>query len=187
VLGYDGRQVVVANPGIGAPFAAAVFEVLIALGCRKFVACGSAGVLKQDLERGAIVIPSSPFRDEGTSYHYRPPSRVIDIDQSVVSRPESVPRKHHVRYEVGRTWTIDAFFRETIGKIAERKAEGCLTVQMECPALVAVARFRGVASGQYLVAGDGVSGEEWHRRYLDDKVPLQEKVLWLSVEACLSL
>jgi len=28
------------------------FEELIALGCRKFVACGSGGVLKSDLKRG---------------------------------------------------------------------------------------------------------------------------------------
>jgi uridine phosphorylase len=187
VLGCDGRQVVVANPGIGAPFAAAVFEVLIALGCRKFVACGSAGVLKPELERGAIVVPNSAIRDEGTSYHYCPPSRAIDIEQSVVSKLESVLRRHHVPYEVGRTWTTDAFFRETTGKIAERKAEGCLTVEMECSALVAVARFRGVTFGQYLVAVDDVSGEEWDRRHVDDKVPLQERVFWLSVEACLSL
>jgi uridine phosphorylase len=187
VLAHDGRQVAVANPGIGAPYAAAVFEVLIALGCRKFVACGSAGVLKPELERGTIVIPKSAIRDEGTSYHYCPPSRAIDIDPSVVSRLESVLRKHDVRHEIGRTWTTDAFFRETRRKVAERKAEGCLTVDMECSAFAAVAKFRGVTFGQYLVAGDDVSGEEWDRRHVDDKVPLQERVFWLSVEACLSL
>ncbi len=187
VVGYGGRQVAVANPGIGAPYAAAVLEVLIALGCRKFVACGSAGVLKPELERGAIVIPSSAIRDEGTSYHYCPPSRAIDIDPSVVSKLESILRKHDARYEVGRTWTTDAFFRETKAKIEERKQAGCIVVEMECSALAAVAKFRGVTFGQYLVAGDDVSGEEWDRRQIEDKVPVQEKVFWLSVEACLCL
>jgi len=187
VLEYDDRHVTVAHPGIGAPFAAGTFEVLIAMGCRKFVACGSAGVLEPELERGAIVIPSSAIRDEGTSYHYCPPSRAIDVDQSVVSNLESVVRRHHVRYEVGRTWTTDAIYRETKDKIAERKQEGCLTVEMECSALVAVAKFRGVTFGQYLSAGDDVSGDEWDPRYCDDKAPFHEKVFWLSVEACLSL
>ncbi len=58
---------------------------------------------------------------------------------------------------------------------------------MECSAFAAVAKFRGVTFGQYLVAGDDVSGEEWDRRHADDKTPLEEKAFWLSVEACLSL
>jgi uridine phosphorylase len=187
VLEYDGRQVTVANPGVGAPFAAAIFEGLIALGCRKFVACGSAGVLRSELRRGAIVIPSSAVRDEGTSYHYSPPSRIIDVDLSVISKLQSVLQRHSVRYAIGRTWTTDALFRETRGKIERREREGCITVEMECSALVAVANFRGVTFGQYLAAGDDVSGSRWDPRVCDDKLPMQEKVFWLSVEACLSL
>ena len=186
-LEYEGKPVIVAHPGVGAPLVVGIFEELIALGCRKFVACGSAGVLKSELKRGAIVIPSSAVRDEGTSYHYCPPSRVIDMNIEVVRKLEAVLVKHGIKYEIGKTWTTDAFYRETKGKVAKRKSEGCLTVEMECSALIAVARFRNVVFGQYLAAGDDVSGDEWDPRYVDNKLPFQEKVFWLSVEACLSL
>ena len=43
-------DVAVVFPGIGAPIAAAILEELIALGCRRFVACGSGGVLKPELK-----------------------------------------------------------------------------------------------------------------------------------------
>ncbi|MFH1383286.1 MAG: nucleoside phosphorylase [Chloroflexota bacterium] len=184
---YGGKTCIVANPGVGAPFAAAMLEELIAMGCRKFVACGSAGVLKQELKRGAIVIPSSALRDEGTSYHYSPPSRYIEMDSKVVEKLERVLQKYHVNYEVGRTWTTDAFYRETRGKISQRKMEKCLTVEMECSALIAVAEFRNVKFGQYLAVGDDVSGEQWDPRYVGDKMTFQEKIFWLSIEACLSL
>jgi uridine phosphorylase len=186
-IDFNNQSVAVAFPGLGASFAAATLEELIALGCRKIVACGSGGVLKSDLRRGPIVIPSSAVRDEGTSYHYLPPSRAVAMDPEVVRKLEAVLQKHHVNHEIGKTWTTDAFYRETKHKISRRKEEGCLMVEMECSALLAVAKFRNVVFGQYLGAGDDVSGDEWDPRFVDDKMPFQEKIFWLSMEACLSL
>ena len=180
-------DVAVVFPGIGAPIAAAILEELIALGCRKFVACGSGGVLKPELKRGTVIIPSSAVRDEGTSYHYLPPSRTVDMDSGVVVKLEKVLQKHHINYETGKTWTTDGFYRETKKKIAERKKENCLIVEMESAAFLAVAKFRNIAFGQYLSAGDDVSGDEWDSRMVSDKMPFKEKLFWLSVEACLSL
>jgi uridine phosphorylase len=44
-LDYGGQRLAVVHPGVGASSAAARLEHMIALGCRKFVACGGAGVL----------------------------------------------------------------------------------------------------------------------------------------------
>jgi nucleoside phosphorylase len=60
-------------------------------------------------------------------------------------------------------------------------------VEMECSALMSVAKFRDVPFGQYLGAGDDVSGNEWDPRIVSDTMPFTEKLFWLSVEACLSL
>jgi uridine phosphorylase len=186
-LNFQGKTFVVVNPGIGAPLASKILEVMIGLGCRKFVACGSGGVLKTELKRGTVIIPSSAVRDEGTSYHYIAPARTIEMDPLVVSKLEAVLKKHHINYETGKTWTTDAFYRETKKKIEKRKVEGCLIVEMECSALLAVARFRNVSFGQYLGAGDDVSGDGWDPRFVNDKMPFTEKLFWLSAEACLSL
>jgi uridine phosphorylase len=184
---FEGKAVTVAFPGIGAPAAGAMMEELIALGCRKIMACGSCGVLKSELKPGALIIPSSALRDEGTSYHYWPPSRDIAMEESVVHVLEAVLQKHHIGYETGKTWTMDAFYRETRQKIARRKADGCITVEMECAALMAIARFRNVTFGQYLSAGDDISGDEWDLRFVADRMTFQEKIFRLSLEACLSL
>lgn len=133
------------------------------------------------------MLPSAAVRDEGTSYHYYPPSRSIEVEPGVVRKLESVLQRHNVRYEVGKTWTTDAIYRETPGKIDARRSEGCITVEMECAAFLAVAKFRGVTFGQYFVAGDDVSGDEWDPRRGGEGLPIQERVFWLSVEACLSL
>jgi uridine phosphorylase len=186
-LEFEGKTLVVVNPGMGAALAGGTFDELVALGCRKFVACGTAGVLKPELKRGAVIIPRSAVRDEGTSYHYCPPTREIEMDEAVVGKLEAVLKKHSIDYEIGKTWTTDGIFRETRGKVERRAREGCIAVDMECSAFIAVARFRNVAFGQYLAAGDDVSGEEWDMRYVDNAQSYHEKVFWLSVEACLTL
>lgn len=47
-----------------------------------------------------------------------------------------------IKYTVGKTWTTDAFYRETVDKIKRRKEQGCVCVDMECSANEAVSRFR---------------------------------------------
>jgi len=179
----------VAHPGLSAPFAAAVMEELIAFGCRKFVACGSAGVLDRSLASGTVVVPSAAVRDEGTSYHYLKPSREVSADPGVVQTIETTLRSRGVTHRVGKTWTTDAFYRETPKRISRRKAEGCLTVEMECAAFLAVAQFRGVTFGQLLATADDVSGDEWDTRDWNthEHVEFSDKLFWLSVEACLAL
>ena len=184
---YKDTDVIVAHPGLCAPFVAAVLEELIAFGCRKFIACGSAGVLDSGLAKGTVVVPNGAVRDEGASYHYVPPDREIGTDPGVVAVIESVLKAHAVKYRVGKTWTTDAIYRETKNRIAKRKAEGCLTVEMECAAFLAVAAFRRVQFGQLLATGDDVSREEWDPRRTEEDTSFPERLFWLSVEACIKL
>ncbi|MFC1920899.1 nucleoside phosphorylase [Chloroflexota bacterium] len=187
-LHHDGKDITVVFPtACGAPLAAVFMEQLIGFGCRKFIACGSAGVLNSELGKDEIIIPNGAVRDEGTSYHYLPPSRTIEADSTVLRKLEAVLQKHHITYETGLTWTTDAPFRETKTKIARRNAEGCLTVEMEYASFLAVAIFRNVKFGQYLLVGDDVSGDEWDHRNWADTSPAHDKLFWLSVEACLTL
>lgn len=188
-MDHGGAPITVMHPGITAPFVAAVMDELIAMGCRTFVACGSAGVLDSGLHRGVVVVPGSAVRDEGTSYHYVAPSREIAADPAVVEAIAATLRRHRVEFQVGKTWTTDGLYRETRTRIARRKAEGCLTVEMECAAFLAVAQFRGVRFGQLLATGDDVSGQEWDRRdYGTEKhVEFSDRLFWLAVEACLAL
>jgi len=183
----EGKRCAVIHPGIGAPFAAALLEYVIALGCRKFIACGSAGVLDEAIAVGHIVVPSSAVRDEGTSYHYLPPGREVNPSPEGLAAIEKVLTAHGRDYVVAKTWTTDAFYRETPGRIARRRSEGCLTVEMEASALFAVAEFRGLVLAQMLYGGDDVSSNEWDPRGRDSRASVRKDLFQLAVEACLAL
>ncbi len=64
---------------IGGPAANGLMEEVIGLGARRFLFFGSCGVLDSDILSGHIAVPTSAYRDEGTSYHYLPPSAYVDI------------------------------------------------------------------------------------------------------------
>ncbi len=186
-LELDGRRLALVHPGVGAPLAGAFLDELIALGCRHFVACGGAGVLNPDLVVGHVIVPTSAVRDEGTSYHYLPPSREVEPSSAAVAAIEATLVHRGVAYVAGKTWTTDGFYRETPARIARRRAEGCLTVEMEAAAFFAVAQFRGVPFGQLLYGGDDVSGDAWDSRAWQGRASVRERLFWLAAEACLLL
>jgi uridine phosphorylase len=181
--------VAVIHPGVGAPLAAAFLEEMIAMGCRSFVACGGSGVLDGTrLPVGHVIVPDSAVRDEGTSYHYLPPSRDVAVHADALDAVHVTLDAHKVPYITGKVWTTDAIYRETPGRIARRKAEGCLAVEMEAATFYAVAQFRDVPFGQILYAGDDISGDVWdHRDWIHSQAGTREKLFWLAVEAALLL
>ena len=61
----DGKRLVVFHPGVGAPLAVAFLEGVIAFGCRKFIACGGAGVLDSSVAMGHAIVPTAAIREEG--------------------------------------------------------------------------------------------------------------------------
>lgn len=181
----DGRKVLLVHPGVGAPLAGGFLEELIALGCTTFIACGGAGSLHADLTLGHVVVPTSAVRDEGTSYHYLPPSREVSADPAGVKAIQTILDQHTIPYVSGKTWTTDAPYRETPALVQHRRAENCLTVEMEAAAFFAIAQFRQVSFAQLLYAGDDLSSDTWDSRNWHKATSLREKLLWLAAEACL--
>jgi uridine phosphorylase len=186
-IAHDGRRLAFFHPGVGAPLAAGLLEEAIACGCRKFIVCGGCGVLEKDIAVGHLIVVSGAVRDEGVSYHYLPPSREVQAQPAGVAVLEATLRQRGVPYLAGKTWTTDAIYRETPAKIAARKDEGCLTVEMEAASLMAVAQFRGVTLGQVLYGGDDLSGGEWDHRGWQTRRDVRQNLFWLAAEACLML
>ena len=180
-------RVAVVHPGVGAALAAGFFEETIALGGNKFMACGGAGVLSSAYDVGHVVIPQAAVRDEGTSYHYWPASREVNMQPQVVDTIAQTLETNGVPYDIGKTWTTDAIYRETRGKGVKRREEGCLVVEMETAAFLAVAQFRDVAFGQLLYGGDDVSGEAWDNRGWQRRTSVRERLFWLAAEAVFKL
>lgn len=168
---FQGKKTAFYLSGMGAPLAAFMLEQVIALGYTKFVSCGGAGSLDAKLKMGDAAIISTALRDEGTSYHYAPPSREIELDRNALATVAEVLREEGIPFEIMKTWTCDAIFRETAGKIKQRRQEGCSLVEMECAALAAASSFRGVKFSQLLYAADDLSSEKWqHRSWTKAKI-----------------
>ena len=184
---HQGQRLAFFHPGVGGPIAAGLLEEAIAFGCRKFMVCGGCGVLQKEIAVGHLIVVSQAVRDEGTSYHYLPPGREVTANPVGVQALQTALTAQGVPYLVGKTWTTDASYRETQAKIDARRAEGCLTVEMEAASLMAVAEFRGVALGQVLYGGDDLSGETWDRRGWQSRKDVRQNLFWLAAEACLLL
>lgn len=181
----DGVPIGLLAAGVGAPLAGGMLEELVARGYRSFVACGSAGVLDREIQFGKVVVCTSAVREEGLSYHYLPPGFAVEPDPQATRVLIEELDRAGIAHVQGRTWTTDAFYRETPAKVARRREQGCLTVEMEAAALFAVARFRGVRIGLLLYGGDDVSGTDWDaRQWLDKSHAIRGELVLRSLAAC---
>ena len=166
--------------GIGAPLSGAFLEELrVKLGIRHFICFGSAGVLDRNIAGGHLLVPTAAYRDEGLSYHYAPASDYIETPGG--DALASFMMQQQIPFLRGRTWTTDAFYRETPGHWAARKAEGCLCVEMECAGLQAVCDFRGISFYPFFIGGDNLDSEIWESRILGDEGEHNAQVLAFDI------
>ena len=186
-MDFEGRRLAFFHPGIGAPLAAGLLEEMIARGCRKFMACGGCGVLDREIAVGHLLVPVSAIRDEGTSYHYLPPAREVEMDTRALLAIKTVLDRHGTEYLLTKTWTTDAIYRETPEKVQTYLEEGCLAVEMEAAAFFAVAQFRGVAFGQILYGGDAVIPGAWDGRTWTSRKEIRRNLFWLAAEVAFAM
>lgn len=156
VLHEGEEDICLVQSPIGAAASSQVLDTLIACGCRKILAVGSCGVLTE-IPENAFLVPVRALRAEGTSYHYLPASRYIELDNSMIQAIETTFRKHDLPFVTCTTWTTDGFFRETKDMVKYRLEEGCSVVEMECAALAACCRKRGAEFGQFLFTADSLA------------------------------
>lgn len=172
---YKDKEIALFLTDMCAAGAGGQLEGIYALGIEKVIVFGSCGVLDKEIEDCSIIIPTSAVRDEGLSYHYLPPSDEITVNEKYMQTFINLLNEVNCSYTIGKTWTTDAIYRETKAKVAKRKEQGCICVEMECAALAAVAQFRGKDIFQFLYAADNLDDEEWDRRSLDADVKFTEK------------
>lgn len=162
----DGFPFALVNMPVGGPSAAGIVEEAYAMGVQQFLAFGCCGALDHWVTAGHLLVPEAAVRDEGTSYHYLPPAEEIALDPVCVNAVCAALEALGVPFVRTKTWTTDAPYRETRGKVEKRLKQGCSVVEMECASMAAAAEFRGKPFAQFLWAADSLSGEEWDRRTL---------------------
>ena len=137
---HEGRVYGVVPYAVGASFAVLIAEELFVSGCKLLISITSAGQITPAGQPPYFVLIDRALRDEGTSYHYLPPSQYSHINAALLRRLEGAFADATVRVLHGATWTTDAPFRETETAIAAARTEGILGVEMEAAALYAFAQ-----------------------------------------------
>jgi len=150
---YRDEEIVLCQAPAGAAPAVQLLDWLIGYGVREIISAGSCGALEAFPE-DIFLVPCKALRDEGTSYHYAPPSRFMEINERARWAIKETILAHRKTYREVVTWSTDGFFRETKEKVAYRREEGCSVVEMECSALAACAAFRNVTWGMILYTAD---------------------------------
>lgn len=127
---------------VGASFAVLVAEELFASGCKLLISVTSAGQISRISDPPYFVLIEKALRDEGTSYHYLPPSDFAHIEPGILLAINDIFIQPAIKVHKGATWTTDAPFRETAGAIEYCRKQGILAVEMEAAALYAFAQLK---------------------------------------------
>jgi len=138
----EGIELGLIGCAVGSSFAVLVAEQLFAAGCRLLVSMTSAGQLAVLRPPPYFVLIERALRDEGTSYHYLPPTEFSTADSGLVALMQDALAGVRQPVEHGATWTTDAPFRETDAAVEAMRARGLLAVEMEAAALYAFATAR---------------------------------------------
>jgi uridine phosphorylase len=136
---HEGNEYGIIGRVVGAPFAVLVAEELFASGCQFLISITSAGQIISMGHPPYVVLIEKALRDEGTSYHYQPPSPYSYLHPFLRDIICSAWNHSHVPLYAGASWTTDAPFRETEEMIAVCRKESILAVEMEAAALYALA------------------------------------------------
>ncbi len=138
-----GLAIGVIGCAVGSSFAVLVAEELFASGCGLLISMTSSGQLNPLRAPPYFILIDRALRDEGTSYHYLPPSEFSEVPDALVDGLAGAFEDFDVPVLRGATWTTDAPFRETDQAIESMRQRGLLAVEMEAAALNAFAAARG--------------------------------------------
>jgi purine-nucleoside phosphorylase len=157
-LKHNGENILLVSPTTGAAGCVCDTEILIGSGIKKIVAFGTCGRLDKNIAQNTIILPTSAYREEGTSYHYLPESDEIEADKEALRMARDTFTNAGVNFIEGKIWTTDAVYRETRGKVELMKERGCVGVEMELSALLALAQYRDIKFTEFLIGDDPVDG-----------------------------
>lgn len=177
---------VMVNMGGGAPIVVELAEEFAALGFRRMALMTWGGSLQPDLRAGDIVVCNRAIRDEGVSYHYLPPDKLISADPLLVEQLVAAIQAKGGKCTVGTTWTTDAPYRETAAEIRQYQSEGVKTVEMESAGLFTIGKVRDIQAVSAVVIMDSLANLRWEVPDRLDGIIKSLEIVYLAMIEVLS-
>ncbi|MDE6133465.1 MAG: nucleoside phosphorylase [Oscillospiraceae bacterium] len=168
-IDYNGKRFAFYKTYVGAPACVGTVEDSFAvIKTKKYVVFGGAGCLDKEIAHGKVMVPTEAYRDEGTSYHYMPASDYVTVKNADIVA--EFMRENGIPHVMGKTWTTDSFYRETVNNFQKHKADGCISVEMECAGLQAMCDFRGLELYTFFISDDLLDAPEWDKRRKEGEI-----------------
>jgi uridine phosphorylase len=188
-----GQPVGIIRWAVGASFAVLVAEELFVSGCQYLISITSAGQIKEAHQPPYFVLIEHALRDEGTSYHYLPPSPYSYLDPTLRRQLQPIIEQTELSVVAGAAWTTDAPFRETETAIVFARSQGIFAVEMEAAALYAFAAAKNKSVVCYAMVtnqmavneGDFEKGEHAGAKAFLNLIRITYQTLMGRLEGCL--
>jgi uridine phosphorylase len=145
---------------IGGSYAVLVAEQLLVCGAKVIIGLTSAGRVSDRTPVPSVVVADKALRDEGTSFHYLPPSRTVEANRQLADALADSLSTEALPLVRGTVWTTDAPYRETAIQLNRYASEGVLAVEMQAASLFAFGQHHGFPVGLVAHVTNGSSDSE---------------------------
>lgn len=157
----DGRPVLSATSGMGAPSLSIVVNELVQVGMRTIIRVGTSGSIQPHVKAGSIVISKAALCRQGAADDLAPPQYPASADPFVTVALVEAARELGVEAHLGVTASVDTFYegqeredsanprmlRAIKGSTAEYRSLGILNFEMESGTLFKMGNVYGFAAG----------------------------------------
>lgn len=138
---YKDLELGIIGCAVGASYAVLLAEQLFVSGCQLLISVTSSGKINEKVKSDYLLIKDT-IRDEGTSYHYLPDAEKSFLAPNLLDKLLSLTADESLSVQVGKSWTTDAPYRETLSSISQAKSLGADCVEMEASALYAFSKVK---------------------------------------------
>ncbi|AUT00466.1 uridine phosphorylase [Nostoc sp. CENA543] len=161
-LGYlpNGRLIISATSGMGAPSLSIVVNELVQLGIKQIIRIGTCGAIQTHIPIGSIVISSAALCRQGAANDIAPVEYPAAADPFLTVALVKAAQALQVEYYMGVTASVDTFYegqertdsanpylmRSLQGITAEYRQLNILNYEMECGTLFKMAGVYGFAA-----------------------------------------
>ncbi|KAB8330204.1 nucleoside phosphorylase [Scytonema tolypothrichoides VB-61278] len=157
----NGKALLSATSGMGAPSTSIVVNELIQVGIRLIIRVGSCGSIQEHVSVGSIVITSAALCRQGAANDIAPVEYPAAADPFVTVALVEAARELKVKYHLGITASVDTFYegqertqsvnrhllRSLRGVTEEYRSLNVLNYEMECGTLFKMAGVYGIRAG----------------------------------------
>lgn len=152
----NGVKVSVCSTGIGGPSASIAIEELVKVGAKTLIRVGSAGSRQPDMPIGSLVIATTAYRGEGTSYAYAPAPFPAVADLKVTLALMKAAKALGYDFYHGVVYTRDAYYVQDQNLNEFLKECGVVAAEQECAITFILGSVKRVRTGAILATDSNI-------------------------------